>query len=345
MKKTHSLTLFLLIVAALAWSGAYLSTPGRGSVATFTVVQGESTDSIANRLKQDGFVRSLWLFKLALRQSGLAGKLQPGEYVLSGAQNYAEIIARLSAGGVAANEVVLKIIEGWDLRDIQRELERAGFADQGNFLTATGDPLADDYRSDLRPAPDRSAEFPFLESKPKEVSLEGYLFPDTYRLFRDAGSPDAVRDLLANFQRRLNQAGIFALAAKSGRSLHEILTMASIVEKEVGTDEDRRLAADIFWRRLAQGMPLQADSTVNYVTGKSVPAASAADLAAKSRYNTYKFPGLPPGPICNPGLKAIEAVLKPTPNAYWYFLTDSEGKVYYARTIDEHNRNKAKYLK
>ncbi len=345
MRKLILISLPLLLLAVLAWTGVYLSTPGGGTASAFTVAVGESVDSIANRLKHNGFVRSVWLFKLTLRQSGLEAKLQPGEYRFDGVATYGDIIVRLAAGGVAANELVLKVIEGWDLRDIREELRSKGYAEADGLFAATGDPLADASRSELRPAPDYAGTFPFLKSKPPGVSLEGYLFPDTYRIYKNARAPELVGTLLANFERRLEQADLLGPALADGRGFHEILTMASIVEKEVRTDEDRPLVADIFWRRLDIGMALQADSTVNYVTGKSAPAASAADLTAKSLYNTYRHPGLPPGPIGNPGLKAIEAALRPRANDYWYFLTDSAGNVHYGRTLDEHNSNKAKYLK
>lgn len=339
------LIIAILLVAALSWYGAFLATPSVGRPADFTVTPGESSDSIAQRLKQEGFIRSVWLFKLALRQSGLAARLQPGTYRFEGVGNFEEMISRLAAGGVAANEFVLRLIEGWDLRDVQKQLEASGYAAAGDFFAATGDPLAEPVRSDRRPSPDYSAQFPWLRSKPAGVSLEGYLFPDTYRFFIDAESGELVSALLENFGRRLGEAGLLDRAVPGGRSLHQVLTMASIVEKEVRTDEDRPLVADIFWRRLGIGMPLQADSTVNYVTEKKLAAVSAADLAVVSGYNTYKYPGLPPAPICNPGLKAIEAAFEPIPNDYWYFLTDSYGKVHYARTLEEHNRNKAKHLR
>jgi UPF0755 protein len=184
-----------------------------------------------------------------------------------------------------------------------------------------------------------------LAAKPAGTSLEGYLFPDTYRLFKKATPGEIVGELAANLERRLEGAGLAEKIAASGHSLHEILTLASIVEREVRSPEDRRLVADIFWRRLAAGLALQADSTVNYATGKSVAAASAEDLKTASRFNTYRYPGLPPGPICNPGLSAIRAVLEPEPNRYWFFLTDDEGQVHYAATFEEHTQNKARYLR
>jgi UPF0755 protein len=332
-------------VGLIVWGALYLATPPAHRTAAFTVAAGEGTDSIVRRLKQEGLIRSTAVFKMTLKSSGLATKLQPGTYDLGDVTTYRQIIDRLAGGGIPANEVVLRVIEGWDLRDIKAELVRLGLAGADGLYDLTGEPLAEPVRSDRRPAPDYSSKYSFLSPQPLGVSLEGYLFPDTYRLYKDAAAADAVEAMLKNFQKRLAEGDTMALIGRSGRSLHEILTMASIIEKEVRSEADRQLVSDIFWRRLERGMPLQADSTVNYVTGKSVAAASAADLAAGSRYNTYKYAGLPPGPICNPGLSAIRAAASPRANGNWYFLTDREGKVHYAGDLDEHNRNKARYLK
>ena len=132
---------------------------------------------------------------------------------------------------------------------------------------------------------------------------------------------------------------------RQGKTIHEILTLASIIEKEVSSDKDRKLVADIFYKRLDAGVALQADSAVNYVTGKSTPRASAQDLAKESPYNTYRYRGLPPGPIASPGLSAILAAVYPTANPYWYFLTTPAGQAIYSKTFEEHVANKAKYLR
>ncbi len=131
----------------------------------------------------------------------------------------------------------------------------------------------------------------------------------------------------------------------SGRDVHGIVTMASILEREVKSEKDRKLVADIFYRRIQHGMPLQADSTVNYSTGKSDLQAQAADLNIDSPYNTYNHTGLPPGPISNPGLVSLRAALYPEANPYWFFLTTPDGTVMYSRTFQEHVMNKLKYLK
>jgi len=333
------------VVALCGWTAAWLVTPGRPADGRFSVSAGENVDLIVGRLSDRGFIRSRALFKLVLRQSGLEARIQPGEYDLAGAATLLDIIRKLTTGGISADEFTLLVKEGYDLRDIRQRLEELGYAGAKVFFEATGEPLAEPSRSDLRPAPDLAKDFPFLASKPAGTSLEGYLFPDTYRLFKKATPDQIVREFLANFERRLKDSGLLDKVASSGHGLHEVLTLASIVEQEVRLPEDRRLVADIFWRRLARGMALQADSTVNYVTGKSVAAASAEDLKAASRFNTYEYPRLPPGPICNPGLSAIRATLEPEPNQYWYFLTDDAGAVHYAKNFEEHTQNKARYLR
>jgi UPF0755 protein len=337
----------MAIVTVLAWTSVFLSSPGEPEDTAFVVAPGDGTEKIIDGLKEGGFVRSELFFKLALRTSGSATKLQPGTYDFKGADTYAEIIARLTQGGVAANEFTLKIIEGWNLNDIQAALAKAGYPQADRLFQVTGIPATDHRTLSASSAPkpdDFSSAFPYLKDKPSFISLEGYLFPDTYRIYRDATAEELTKTLIANLDRKLDDKLRQRIAAQ-GKTIHEVLTMASIVEREVFGLEDRRMVADLFWRRLSEGMALQADSTVNYATGKDLPAVTFEDLKNISRYNTYKYPGLPPGPIGSPGLEAIQATVDPLPNPYVYFLTDKEGNVHYGRTLEEHNRNKAKYLR
>lgn len=332
----------LAAAAILAWTGVWLSSPGQPADRSFSVASGENPDRITDRLYERGFIHSRSVFRLALGASGLSTKLQPGVYDLAGVADYQDLIRRLAAGGVAANEFTLLIKEGWNLRDIASRLTSLGYADAKRLFEVTGQPALD-YRSEGTRPPDLSADFPFLKDKPGYVSLEGYLFPDTYRVFKDDKAEALVRRLLVNFEKKVVD-GLGSDIEASGHTLFDVLTMASIVEREVRGEEDRAMVADIFWRRIDAGMALQADSTVNYATGRSDPSVSLADTDTDSRYNTYKYPDLPLGPICDPGLSAIKATLHPQANAYWFFLTDDKGKVHYAKTLEEHNRNKAKYL-
>lgn len=336
--------LFLVVIAAAFGLSVYYSSPGAPETAIFTVVQGESVESITDRLAEAGFVRSRPLFRWALSKSGMATRLQPGEHALSGVRTYDDIIRRLASGGAAADEATLLVREGESLRHIRAALEALGAETAADGLYAiTGAPA--EYPARLSSGAAALAEdYAFLAGRPDSVGLEGYLFPDTYRIYRDASAEDVVRKMLDNFGERMTD-DILADVKSGGRTFHEIVTMASILEREVRGAEDQRLVSDIFWRRLEGGMRLQSCATVNYVTGGSSPAVSYEDTQIDSPYNTYRYDGLPPGPIGNPGIAAIAAAAGPTPNDYWYFLTDSDGRVHYARTLDEHNRNKAAYLR
>ena len=335
--------LVLAVFCALIWLGVYLSTPGEPT-GPVIIRPGDGVASIIGELKEKGAVRSGLIFGYTLRRSGAATRLQPGEYDLAGLGSYTEIIERLTTGSLAADELVLRIIEGWDLEDIAKEMRRLGLPAGDSLYSVAGEPAYDYRLGDWSPPAWLADEYPFLATKPEKASLEGYLFPDTYRVFRDLTAEEAVRMFLDNFGRRLTP-GHRERVADAGRGLHEIIIMASIIENEVRSDEDRRMVSDIFWRRLGINMALQADSTVNYFTRQQKVAVSSADTWIDSPFNTYRHPGLPLGPISNPGLSAIEAALDPLGNDYWYFLTDADGSVHYARTLDEHNHNKSLYLK
>lgn len=198
----------------------------------------------------------------------------------------------------------------------------------------------------------KSNEFAWID--PNATSLEGYLFPDTYRVYREENPKKVLEIMLKNFERKVLPAVTQELArqqaSKAGVlitahwSLSQIITLASIVERE-STQGERARIADIFLRRIDAGIPLQADSTVNYATGNSKPAVSLAETSISSPYNTYRYKGLPPGPIANPGLAAIWAVLAPKANNNWYFLSTKQGAIIYSKTLEEHNKNKALYLK
>lgn len=341
---TPKKTLLLLVVIAAAFGlSAYYSSPGEPETTSFTIEQGESVESVVTRLADAGFVRSRTLFKWAVTKSGLATRIQPGEHDLAGVKTYGDIIGRIASGGVAADEVTLLVREGESLRQIDASLEGLGAAAAGGLYAVTGAPA--EYPARVSAGTQAlEEEYSFLAGRPDGAGLEGYLFPDTYRIYRDASAEDVVRKMLDNFGERMT-AGLLADVKATGRTFHEIVTMASILEREVRGAEDQRLVSDIFWRRLDEGMRLQSCATVNYVTGGDSPAVSYEDTQIDSPYNTYRYAGLPPGPIGNPGLGALEAAADPEPNGFWYFLTDTEGNVHYARTLDEHNWNKATYLK
>jgi UPF0755 protein len=174
-------------------------------------------------------------------------------------------------------------------------------------------------------------------------SMEGYLFPDTYRFYSDATVQDVVEKMQETFEQKVTQEMLDEIESQ-GKTLDEVVVMASVLEREARGEEDMGMVADIFWRRYEVGMALQSCASVNYITGKSDPAITYEDQQIDSLYNTYQYAGLPPGPISNPGLTAINAVIYPTANEYWYFLNDDDGVTHYATTNDEHVANKVNYL-
>jgi len=185
-------------------------------------------------------------------------------------------------------------------------------------------------------------EFKFLKDKPLDKNLEGYLFPDTYNIEKNDGVKKIVEKMLENFGIKLDSQ-LREEIQKQGKSVFEIITMASLIEKEVRIYIDKETVSGVLWKRLDSNMPLQVDATIVYVTGKKT--VSKEETKIDSLYNTYKYLGLPFGPICNPGLDSIKAAIYPKESKYWYYLSTLEGETIFSRTLEEHNMNKAKHLK
>lgn len=246
------------------------------------------------------------------------------------AQKKAEQARQLAAVRV---ENKVTVIEGWRLKDIASDLAKEGIVTEEEFRSAVD---IENWRD----------QYDFL-TDPKIKSLEGFLYPDTYNFFDDATASDIIKRLLDEFDNKVTLEMRSDLKAQK-HTLYEALTLASILEREISNksahDEERNIVADIFWSRIKIGMGLQSDATVNYITGKTTTRPSLKDLEIDSPYNTYKYRGLPPSPINNPSLASIRSVIYPTANDYLYFLTDADGKAYFAKTYDGHLANIRKYL-
>lgn len=268
------------------------------------------------------------------------------------------LIDRLSGQPAAESKPKLKleetiqIIEGWTSQDIAQYLSGFGKWSEAKFFAAAGQPQTD-YRShpELSALPDWSAKFSFLNDKPKYYGLEGYLFPDTYRVYASSTEKEIIEKMLTNFDSKLTPK-LRADIKAQGKTIYNIIIMASLVEKEAplnyqtGDNRDARLIAGIFWRRLKNGQGLESDASLSYILGDKNPRHAGSELELDSPYNTYKHRGLPPGPICNPGLLAIEAAIYPLATDYNYFLTpQGKNTVIYAKTYEEHLQNKYHYLK
>jgi UPF0755 protein len=234
-------------------------------------------------------------------------------------------------------EKTIRVIEGWRNSDIAKELVAQGLTSSSDFTKATW------Y--------DYSSQFDFLKDKHKGIDLEGYLYPDTYRVYASSTADEIIVKMLTNFDNKLTPQMRADIKAQ-GKTINEIITMASIIEKEApisyqtGKLDDAKIVSGIFWNRIKSGQALQSCATLAYILGVNKPQYSEADTRIDSPYNTYQNPGLPPGPIANPGILAITAAIYPIKTNYNYFLTPSGSKeLIFSRTYDEHLRNKNKYLK
>ena len=250
-------------------------------------------------------------------------------------------------------EIEITIIPGWNLKQIAENLVQKNIVSTTvEFYQYAGYPVSERARV----AADRplnflsvarlstSSNYGLVLDKPPTASFEGYFFPDTYRIYADATVPEVIQKVFGNLEKKINAETRISLT-KQKKNLFNILILASLVEKEARTSEDMKMVADILIRRQKIGWALQLCSSVNYVTGKSDFAVTGKDKKVDSPYNTYQNADWPPGPISNPGLAAIQAAISLTPNDYWYFMTGNDGVMRYAKTLEEHNVNVARYLR
>ena len=292
---------------------------------TYTAPKGFGDDEIAKDLEKLKLIRSNYFFRFYVVASFQHSSLQAGKYNLSPRMSVYQMVKKMASGDVVKNKVT--ILEGWDKQDIAKYLEEKSVCKKDEFFAL----VKNDY----------SAEFDFLKDKPKNLDLEGYLFPDTYEFAEGEACQEVIGAILANFGKKLTPE-LRAEIAKQKKSIFDIVTMASMIEKEVRIMSDKKIVSGILWKRIEIGMPLQLDATINYITGKSDPAARISYTKIDSPYNTYKYYGLPKGPISNPGMNSIMAAIYPTKTAYLYYL--SNGKTYFSATFEEHQTAKALYL-
>lgn len=338
MIKKIFLGIGLLIVLGLGAIIAYyfitISAESKNTESVTVYIEiGEGINEVAAKLKEKDLIRSALTFKFYMFTTGEYTEIQPGKYNFEqvSSKAIAEVITPVP---IAKDELEIKIIEGWSSVEIGEYLEEQGIFSIQEFLNLT---QTTDTREII---PD--AQFSFLKDKPATQGLEGYLFPDTYRVYTDITGPELIEKMLANFDIKLNQELRDEIAAQ-GKTIFEIITLASIIEHEVRQKEEREIAAGIFWKRLEIGKRLESDATINYVTGKNTTMPSFEDLEVDSKYNTYRNDGLPPGPICSPSLDSIKAVIYPQESDYLFFLTKPDGTAVFSHTYEEHLENKSKF--
>lgn len=308
------------------------STPGETVI--ITIQEGQGAQEVGEKLEDEGIISSGLLFRVLVALEGYEGKLVAGDYEFEKGTPTLEAVERIRCGQTAP--LVVTIREGVRAEEIAELMEDKNVVSAEDFLEAI----------------ESWYEFSFLYTKPYWANLEGYLFPDTYFFGRNMTTEEVVQQILENFDQRFDSE-LREETAVAGLSVHTVLTLASIVEREAQVAEERPIIAAVFLKRLRRGMPLEADPTVQYAVG-SDPASvarygywkqelTAADLEVDSPYNTYRNTGLPRGPICNPGLDSIQAVLRPAQTNYLYFVARADGSHVFAETLEEHLSNIEQY--
>ncbi|MFW5688853.1 MAG: endolytic transglycosylase MltG [Spirochaetota bacterium] len=323
------------VVAAYA-AGGLLFQPvtqelGNDSVAfVFEIEPNQTLRTVSRRLVSEGLARNARVIELYGRMRGFDRSLQAGRYLVAPSMAPVEILEKITSGDAEFNEITITIPEGWSLNDIELHFEALGLFTKERFQQAAV----------MQPV---YADFPIVAHLEDDTILDGYLFPDTYRIFEDSTPESIVRRMLANFQRQITPEMLAEIDAQ-GRTLHDVLTLASMVQDEANDPSQMPDVAGVFSNRLRDGIRLESDATVNYVLGTNKRQPTFADTEVDHPYNTYENDGLPPGPIGNPGIDAIRAAIDPAEHDYYFFLHPVDGRIVLSRTFAEHLANKARYL-
>ncbi|MCS7092378.1 MAG: endolytic transglycosylase MltG [Patescibacteria group bacterium] len=320
----------ILFVGYLWWSDVSSAVSTLKEERKFLIKKGQTAESIGQELYKQGFIKSPLAFKIYIQVKGLSDKIPSGEYLISPSYKLSEVVTKLLKGPV---EIWVTIPEGLRLKEIVERLIDA---------LEIPDAKAFEFRSEF---------FTFAEDK------EGYLFPDTYLFPKDIRPKEIVSIMEANFERKVDQQMRLDIA-KQGKTLHQVVILASIIERETKTEQEKPIVAGLLLARLREGFFLQTDAVLQYGLANEechkveyictnwwpkITRSHYTDL--KGPYNVYKYQGLPPTPICSPGLSSIKAVVYPEETDYRYYIHDKNGKIHFAKTLKEHNENVARYLK
>lgn len=319
MKKisiTISLIIIIIIFSLIYYKEGTLPVNSQDKTTKiFVIRRGENVTQIAKNLEKEGLIRSRVVFYFIVKQLGIDKKIQAGDFRLSPSMNLYEIAKTLTKGTL---DIWITIIEGLRKEEIAQIF---------------------------------SKELNLPESEFIKTAKEGYLFPDTYLIPKNATIETVISILTKNFHSKYNK-NFQKKAKEKGLTDEEVIILASLVEREAKFNQDRPLVASVILNRLKNQMKLDIDATIQYALGYQSDQKTwwkknltKEDLEIDSSYNTYKYPGLPPTPICNPGLSAIKAVLEAPKTDYFYYLSDKNGKIHFAKTLEEHNENIRKYLR
>ncbi len=314
-KYPRILLIFLVLIGAGAWYGYTLTNPSRNFVSgtLVEIPEGASLTAIASILKEKEIIQSPLYFSLLVTNSGSEKRIASGMYLFKEPQDVFAVAERFALGVHGIDTLKITLPEGLSIKEMSNILaKQLSSFDNAVFLQMS-------------------------EGK------EGYLFPDTYFFFTTATSGDVYLTLSNNFNKKT--ASLLGSTTRAGKNWPKIVIMASLIEGEAVSHEDRQIVSGILWKRLEKGMRLGVDAPFMYIMGKGSLELTLNDLATSSPFNTYRNSGLPPTPINNPGLDALEAALYPSTTPYLYYLSDKDGKIHYARNFTQHKLNKEKYLR
>jgi UPF0755 protein len=327
VKRVITWTFLVLIVVVLgggAWIYTAVERPYKGYEAQEQFVDipsGSGTATMARRLADAGVVRSAQVFRVAVWLRGSSRRLQAGEYRFDQPMTAADVVDKISRGDVYVRAVTFR--EGLTVREMASVFESAGYGRASEFIEAA-----------------RKAEV-VREMDPEAKDLEGYLFPDTYTLPRRTTAEQLVERMVARFEKVMTPE-LRNKAVERGFTVRQVVTLASLVEKETAKPEERPVVAGVYTNRMRIGMGLQCDPTVIYalmLAGRYDGNIRKGDLQIDSPYNTYRYAGLPPGPIAAPGEASLRAAVEPADVPYLYFVSRNDGSHVFSTTLDEHNRN------
>ncbi len=314
------LVMIVLVAVSIIAIGLHLTqpvNPQTQQLVKIVIPKGRSVTQVGNLLQEKEIIKSSLMFKIYYRLNQDQYQIQAGSFELSPSMDLPTILGTLSEG---ADDIWITLPEGLRREEIAQSLNEYSLRsyDEQEFLSLT-------------------------------VGLEGQLFPDTYLVAREVSTQNIVNLMQDTFDKKITS--LQPEIKKSQYTLNEFLTMASLLEREARGLEEMKLVSGVLWKRLENGMPLQVDATLQYATGYDESTQSwwstplVENKQIDSKFNTYLNPGLPPHPICNPGLDAITAALHPTQSDYWYYLHDSQGQIHFGRTLEEHNQNVNQYLR
>jgi UPF0755 protein len=337
--KKKIIIISLIVVSLLSgifyfYFETYYGKTSRTRESLFEVKEGEGIALIADNLKKEDLIAGKTFFFFYLKFQGISGKIIPGQYRLSGQMTIPEIAWCLTRKEeTIPKEIILTFPEGWNLEKISQRIQKSDLQNVADFPVLAKNPA---YFKE-------KYGYAFLNGLPQKATLEGFLFPDTYFFSPDSSSEEIIKKMLDNFDQKVGQS-VREEIIRQKKTLYKVVTMASILEMEVKTQEDRELASGIFWNRIKIGQPLQSCATLAYVLGVNKKQYTWADTRTPSPYNTYLNKGLPPGPIGNPGSSTLQAAIFPKDSNFNYFLNDPQtGQTIFSRTLEEHNQNKVKY--